>query len=33
VTIDQVVIDWMAEQFKIENGGFDLRKDPMALHG
>jgi molecular chaperone DnaK len=28
---DQVVIDWMAEQFKIENGGFDLRKDAMAL--
>src|SRR6266478_1495945 len=28
---DQVVIDWMADQFKIENGGFDLRKDPMAL--
>src|SRR5260370_29985323 len=28
---DQVVIDWIADQFKIENGGFDLRKDPMAL--
>src|SRR5947209_11782868 len=28
---DQVVIDWIAEQFKIENNGFDLRKDAMAL--
>lgn len=28
---DQVVIDWIAEEFKKENGGFDLRKDPMAL--
>jgi len=28
---DQVVIDWIAEQFKTENGGFDLRKDAMAL--
>lgn len=28
---DQVVIDWIADQFKTENGGFDLRKDAMAL--
>src|SRR6266478_609569 len=28
---DQVLIDWLADEFKIENGGFDLRKDPMAL--
>ena len=28
---DQVIIDWMAEQFMKENDGFDLRKDPMAL--
>jgi molecular chaperone DnaK len=27
---DQVVIDWLAEEFKSENG-IDLRKDPMAL--
>jgi molecular chaperone DnaK len=27
---DQVVIDWLAEEFKGENG-IDLRKDPMAL--
>ena len=27
---DQVVIDWLAEEFKRENG-IDLRKDPMAL--
>ncbi|WP_353132788.1 molecular chaperone DnaK [Pseudopedobacter sp.] len=28
---DQVIIDWLAEEFKSENGGFDLTKDPMAL--
>ena len=27
---DQVVIDWLAEQFKADEG-IDLRKDPMAL--
>ena len=28
---DQVVINWLAEEFKNENSGLDLRKDPMAL--
>ena len=28
---DQVIIDWLAEEFKNENSGLDLRKDPMAL--
>jgi molecular chaperone DnaK len=28
---DQVIIDWMADQFMKENDGFDLRRDPMAL--
>lgn len=28
---DQIIIDWLAEEFKSENGGIDLRKDPMAL--
>lgn len=28
---DQVIIDWLSEEFKNENGGFDLSKDPMAL--
>ncbi len=28
---DQVLIDWLAEEFKAENAGLDLRKDPMAL--
>jgi molecular chaperone DnaK len=28
---DQVVIDWLADEFAKENGGLDLRKDPMAL--
>lgn len=28
---DQMVIDWLAEEFKNENSGLDLRKDPMAL--
>ena len=28
---DQVVIDWLAQEFASENGGLDLKKDPMAL--
>jgi molecular chaperone DnaK len=28
---DQVIIDWLANEFKNENSGLDLRKDPMAL--
>ncbi|MCQ2166514.1 MAG: molecular chaperone DnaK [Bacteroidales bacterium] len=28
---DQVIIDWLADEFASENGGIDLRKDPMAL--
>jgi molecular chaperone DnaK len=28
---DQRIIDWMAEEFKKESGGIDLRKDKMAL--
>jgi molecular chaperone DnaK len=28
---DQVIIDWLAEEFKSENSGIDLRKDAMAL--
>ena len=28
---DQVIIDWLAGEFASENGGIDLRKDPMAL--
>ncbi|MCQ2159085.1 MAG: molecular chaperone DnaK, partial [Bacteroidales bacterium] len=28
---DQVIIDWLAGEFSSENGGMDLRKDPMAL--
>ena len=28
---DQVIIDWLADEFKSENGGIDLRKDAMAL--
>jgi molecular chaperone DnaK len=28
---DQVIIDWLAGEFAAENGGIDLRKDPMAL--
>ncbi|MBO4469826.1 MAG: molecular chaperone DnaK [Bacteroidales bacterium] len=28
---DQVVIDWLASEFAAENGGMDLKKDPMAL--
>ena len=28
---DQVIIDWLADEFARENGGVDLKKDPMAL--
>ena len=28
---DQVIIDWLAQEFAAENGGLDLKKDPMAL--
>ncbi len=28
---DQRIIDWIAEEFKRENGGIDLRQDKMAL--
>src|SRR5210317_85238 len=28
---DQTIIDWLVEEFKSENGGLDLSKDPMAL--
>jgi molecular chaperone DnaK len=28
---DQVVIDWLAQEFAGENHGIDLKKDPMAL--
>ena len=28
---DQVIIDWLAGEFASDNGGIDLRKDPMAL--
>jgi molecular chaperone DnaK len=28
---DQVIIDWLVQEFKNENGGLDLTKDPMAL--
>ena len=28
---DQLIIDWLVEEFKSENGGLDLSKDPMAL--
>ena len=28
---DQVIIDWLAAEFASENGGIDLKKDPMAL--
>jgi molecular chaperone DnaK len=28
---DQKIIDWLVEEFKSENGGLDLSKDPMAL--
>ncbi len=29
--IDDVIVDWLAEEFKKENGNIDLKKDPMAL--
>jgi len=28
---DQIIIDWLVSEFKDENGGLDLSKDPMAL--
>lgn len=28
---DQKIIDWLASEFASENGGADLKKDPMAL--
>ena len=28
---DHILIDWLVEEFKSENGGLDLSKDPMAL--
>ena len=28
---DHVIIDWLIEKFKEDNGGLDLSKDPMAL--
>ncbi len=28
---DQVIINWLADEFAAENAGVDLRKDPMAL--
>ena len=28
---DQAIINWLADEFASENGGLDLRKDPMAL--
>ncbi len=28
---DQIIIDWLIDEFKNENGGLDLSKDPMAL--
>jgi molecular chaperone DnaK len=28
---DQVVIDWLSDEFARDNGGLDLRRDPMAL--
>ena len=28
---DQVIIEWLAGEFASENGGIDIRKDPMAL--
>jgi len=28
---DNVIINWLAEEFASENGGFELKKDPMAL--
>jgi molecular chaperone DnaK len=28
---DQVIIDWLVQEFKVDNGGIELNKDPMAL--
>jgi molecular chaperone DnaK len=28
---DQIIIDWLVDEFKNENGGLNLSKDPMAL--
>jgi molecular chaperone DnaK len=28
---DQLIIDWLVSEFKSDNGGLDLAKDPMAL--
>jgi len=28
---DHKIIEWLVDEFKAENGGLDLRKDPMAL--
>lgn len=28
---DEIIIDWIAEEFAKDNGGLDLRKDKMAL--
>jgi molecular chaperone DnaK len=28
---DQAIIEWLVKEFKDENGGLDLSKDPMAL--
>jgi len=28
---DQVIINWLADEFKNDNSGLDLRRDPMAL--
>ena len=28
---DQAIIDWLAAEFASDNGGMDLKKDPMAL--
>ena len=28
---DHAIIDWLAREFATENGGLDLKKDPMAL--
>jgi molecular chaperone DnaK len=28
---DQTIIDWLVDEFKSENGGLNLTKDPMAL--
>merc|ERR1712054_80128 len=29
--VDEKIIDWLADEFKKDNGGLDLSKDPMAL--